>query len=179
MKKELLKYEFWETADKYYSKLFDRVISSDLKDIRKNLSKAIFHKNLPKSIKWIDIGSGDGATLSAIFDVAPNLKKIRIELIVVEPSSKATRILKSKLKKYNNISLKVINKGFNLSLFKNKKLDSNIDKRLWDYCRFGHFINAKNNEINKINKAIKKGQLNLALNDMYANSENLKSLAST
>ena len=77
----------------------------------------------------------------------------------------------------NKIGNKLDNCFF-CKLLRNKKLDANMDKRLWNYCRFGHFVNAKNNEADKINKAKEKGQLKLAVNDMFANSENLKSLSS-
>ena len=56
-------------------------------------------------------------------------------------------------------------------------LGKNIDKNLWKYVRLGHFIIAKNNESNKINKAKNKGQLKEGVHDMFANSKNLKSLA--
>lgn len=66
---------------------------------------------------------------------------------------------------------------FFCKMLHNKKLDKDIDKKLWQYCRLGHFIIAKNNEANKINKANKKGQLKLGIHDMFAESKELKSLA--
>lgn len=66
---------------------------------------------------------------------------------------------------------------FFCKMLKNKKLNESMNKKLWQYCRLGHFINAKNNEANKINKADKKGQLKAGIQDMFAESKNLKSLA--
>lgn len=124
MARRLLKYGFWETADKYYAKLFERVLSPNLLNIRKYIAKTLLCKfEYSKPIVWLDVGSGDGATLSAVFDAEPNFKKRKIKLIVIEPSVKAIKILKPKLKKYKNLSLKIIDKKFNLFLLKKEKYD--------------------------------------------------------
>ena len=66
---------------------------------------------------------------------------------------------------------------FFCKLLKAEPLDKTIKNKLWEYVRLGHFINSKNNEARKINNAKARGQLKIALRDMYAESENLKSLA--
>ena len=76
----------------------------------------------------------------------------------------------------NKIDNKLDNCFF-CKLLKSEPLDKTIKNKLWEYVRLGHFINSKNNEARKINNAKARGQLKVALRDMYAESENLKSLA--
>jgi len=124
MKKKLLQYEFWETADKYYARLFSRVNNSDLSIIRKYLAQKLLSRfPVDRKLIWIDIGSGDGFTLIEVFKKDQNFRNRQITLFVVEPSPKAIKILKSNLEKYKNIKVKIIKIKFDLSLFENKKYD--------------------------------------------------------
>lgn len=124
MSQDLLQYEFWETADKYYAKLFDRVPTEDLLKIRQCIAENTLARFDPaQKITWLDIGTGDAATLLEIFKQDQDFDKRQITLVTNEPSSKAISLLKNSINKFSNIRLEVITDNFDLSLVAGKKID--------------------------------------------------------
>lgn len=124
MSQDLLQYEFWETADKYYAKLFARVQTEDILKIRQYITQNTLTRFEPgRKITWLDIGTGDGVTLIEVFKQGQDFDKQQITLVANEPSLKAISIFKNSVNKFPNIRLEVINNNFDLSFVVDKKFD--------------------------------------------------------
>lgn len=124
MSQDLLHYEFWETADIYYAKLFSRIPTDDLLAIRRGIAEntlAQFEPTHP--LTWLDIGAGDGATFLEILKQVPNVHERKITLFAHEPSVKAASLLKKALEDFPNIHFEIIPGYFDPSSIAHTQFD--------------------------------------------------------
>ncbi|MFA5879884.1 MAG: methyltransferase domain-containing protein [Candidatus Margulisiibacteriota bacterium] len=119
MTEDLLEYEFWDQEQNYYQKFFGLIFPNDLNTIRSAIAKKI-NDIKKEELNWLDIGTGDGWTLSNILDRVPNKK---INLFIIEPSEFTVDTLKKRLESYKNVTFNIITKKFDSELIKDKVFD--------------------------------------------------------
>lgn len=105
-------YEFWDTPASY-SSLFDNPLAeSDREAKRRYFGKELLLSHA-RPIKWMDIGSGDGAKLADVVTSIRNLEPTtEIVLSAIEASAFGAKNISDRFRRDDHLALRVFNEKF-------------------------------------------------------------------